>query len=82
MENRSSRSVPLPILSSARLTLEFYYAQMSLNVASTSPKLTGSSNLTLQMIQKIIFTESAELEEEPKVVAKPSFSFWRAKWDS
>lgn len=82
MENRSSRSVPLPTLSSARLTLEFYYARMSLNVASTSLKLTGSSSLTLQMILKIIFTESAEPEEEPKVAVKPSFSFWRAKWDS
>ena len=71
MGSRSNKSELPLILSSARLRLVYYFVQMLLREDLTFQRLTGFSNLTLQMILMIIFIELEELEEARKVAAKP-----------
>ena len=82
MESRNNRKGQAPILNSAKLTQEYYSAQMLHREALTSQKLIGSFSLTHQMILKTIFTELVELAVVQKAVVKRLCSYSNQKWAS
>jgi hypothetical protein len=82
MANKNNRKEQVHILSSDKLRLGFSFALMLPREDLIFQKLIGLYSMIHQMIQKIIFIELVEQQEELMGVAKVYYLFTNMKLDS